>query len=339
MPTEAAFRKACEAELGKPYIWGAEGPDAYDCSGLAQTMLAKLNLDPPGDQTAEGLYRHFVRANRSTMASPADSQLGDLVFFGTVESISHIALAWGEAKMFEAGGGGRDTTTVERARALNAEVRIKPIARRNDLVAILRPNALEWDPQNLPAFEALNALEASFGRYRGEPQTKWLSDGRNMQLLAPFAFVRTDGEEWPVPTGAIVDGASIPRVFWSLIGGPFEGKYRDASIVHDHYCDTKTRTWKDTHRVFFEAMMTSGVRETRAKIMYYAVYKFGPRWKTGAPMATAVEGFDGVIPAGTPAAPLSTPAFDAQQFAADAAAIADANPDLSDIEAMADAGR
>lgn len=339
MPTQAAFREACEAELGRPYIWGAEGPDAYDCSGLAQFLLAKLDLDPPGDQTAEGLYRHFSRQNRSSTVAAADSQLGDLVFFGNDESISHIALAWGEAKMFEAGGGGRDTTTVERARARNAEVRIKAIARRNDLVAILRPKALEWDAQNLPALDALNAIEASFGSYRGEPQTKWLSDGRNMQLLAPFAFVRTDGEEWPVPTGAIVDGASIPRVFWSLIGGPFEGKYRDASIVHDHYCDTKTRAWKDTHRIFFEAMMTSGVRETRAKIMYYAVYKFGPRWQAGAPLATAIEGFDATIPAGAMAAPLSTPAFDARQFAADAAAIAGANLDLSAIEAMADAGR
>jgi hypothetical protein len=62
-------------------------------------------------------------------------------------------------------------------------------------------------------------------------------------------------------------------VFWSIIGWPFERKYRAASIAHDHYCITETRTWRDTHRMFYEAMRCSGVRKTQATVMYCAVYR------------------------------------------------------------------
>src|SRR5688500_17610941 len=95
------WRQKCEQELGKPYIWGAEGPDAYDCSGFVQWALRPLNLDPANDQTADGLYRHFV-GGRGKEVKAAESMLGDLVFFGTEEAITHIALAWGDGRMLEA---------------------------------------------------------------------------------------------------------------------------------------------------------------------------------------------------------------------------------------------
>jgi hypothetical protein len=81
-----------------------------------------------------------------------------------------------------------------------------------------------------------------------------------------------------VPTDALVDGASIPQLFWSVIGGPFEGNYLKASIIHDYYCDTKTRTAHDTHRNFYYGMRANGVGVVRAKLMYWAVRTFGPDW-------------------------------------------------------------
>ena len=82
-----------------------------------------------------------------------------------------------------------------------------------------------------------------------------------------------------MPAGAKTDGASIPRILW-LTYPPFTGKYRQAAVVHDYYCQLRSRTWKDTHKVFYDAMRTSGVPEKTAKIMYGAVYGFGPRWGT-----------------------------------------------------------
>lgn len=326
------WRARCEQELGRPYLWGAEGPEAYDCSGFVQWALQPLGLDPSGDQTAAGLYRFFGNG-RSTEVTTGQSRLGDLVFFGSDESISHIALAWGEERMLEAGGGGRKTTSIAIARQQGAEVRIRPIARRADLVGILRPNALQW-----PADSALAMVEAPGGHGRftnAPPLTEWLDDGRYMRLKRPFGFIEAGGREWPVPSETIVDGASIPRAFWSLIGGPFEGPYRSASVVHDYYCDVQSRSWRDTHRVFFEAMRCSGVSEVRAKTMYYAVYRFGPRWTTGP--AAVAEAFDATGGPVSVATPLPVEPFDSASFEADASRINEQDLDIAAIEALADA--
>jgi hypothetical protein len=118
----------------------------------------------------------------------------------------------------------------------------------------------------------------NWGRFEGDLNVRMLNDGRLCELLADYVYVRQDGSRWMSPKGTRVDGASIPPIFWSLIGGPFEGKYRNASVIHDHYCDTEERSWRDTHRMFYEAMRCNGVAAAQAKIMYYAVYRFGPRW-------------------------------------------------------------
>jgi hypothetical protein len=76
----------------------------------------------------------------------------------------------------------------------------------------------------------------------------------------------------------VTDGASIPWPLWSVVGGPFEGPYRRAAIIHDFYCDRKYRAWERVHRVFYDAMITGGVSVNKAKLMYYAVWRFGPRW-------------------------------------------------------------
>jgi hypothetical protein len=116
-------------------------------------------------------------------------------------------------------------------------------------------------------------------RYEGVVRTEWLQDGRTMRLLNDFSFVDAQNRRWKAPAGTTIDGASIPQVLWSA-GGPYEGKYRDASVIHDFYCDEtpKTRTWKAVHRVFHDGMIASGVEKTRALFMYGAVYRHGPRW-------------------------------------------------------------
>jgi Protein of unknown function (DUF1353) len=116
--------------------------------------------------------------------------------------------------------------------------------------------------------------------YVGMPRVEFLPNGREVRLIEGYAF--SDAQEllWSVPAQAVVDGASIPSIFWSVIGGPFEGKYRDASIIHDWFCDTRLREWQATHRVFYEAMLVSEVPRRTAKVMYLAVRWGGPRWET-----------------------------------------------------------
>ena len=124
-----------------------------------------------------------------------------------------------------------------------------------------------------------HASATSGGRYIGKIVTEWLPDGRNMVIVHAFEYIDPEGRKWPVPAGTKVDGASIPQPFWSVIGGPFEGLYRNASVVHDFYCIVRTRKAADVHKVFRDAMLTSGVGESRAWLMWKAVDQFGPRWK------------------------------------------------------------
>jgi len=121
-----------------------------------------------------------------------------------------------------------------------------------------------------------------YGRFLGKVVAEWLSNGRDMKLVQPFAYVDPTGTTWDAPAGSVVDGASIPKFAWSIIGGPFEGKYRDASVIHDVACEQKRRSWQDAHRAFYTGMLADGVNETKAKVMYGAVYHFGPRWPAPA---------------------------------------------------------
>ncbi len=118
-----------------------------------------------------------------------------------------------------------------------------------------------------------------WGYYNGEPVTRWNPDGRTMTLLTELRYTDPNGEVWVAPIGSVVDGASIPRYLWSIMGGPFEGKYRNASVLHDVAYGEHNRPWWDSDRMFYNAMRCSGVSAVEAKTIYYALYKFGRHWK------------------------------------------------------------
>jgi hypothetical protein len=119
-----------------------------------------------------------------------------------------------------------------------------------------------------------------WGRFSEPLNVEFLSEKNRAKLLVDFTYKGPGPEElfWLAPKDTITDGASIPRVAWSVIGAPFEGQYRKAAIIHDVACVERTRSWQVTHRAFYTAMRAAGVGETQAKIMYAAVYHFGPRW-------------------------------------------------------------
>jgi hypothetical protein len=124
------------------------------------------------------------------------------------------------------------------------------------------------------------AAESYFGHFIGKFVADFSTDGRKVTLVEPFAFVDPFGKEWDVPTGYKTDGASVPSALWALYP-PFTGNYRQAAVIHDYYCDNEQRSWQDTHKVFYFAMRAANVDEQTAKIMYSAVYLFGPRWGPG----------------------------------------------------------
>ncbi len=127
------------------------------------------------------------------------------------------------------------------------------------------------------------AQQGTWGKFEGTVVAEWLENGRAMKLLKDFAYGDRNDVRWVAPANSEVDGASIPQVFWSFIGGPFEGKYRNASVVHDVACQEKSRPWESVHLMFYEASRLGGVGLLHAKVMYFAVYHWGPRWETEQP--------------------------------------------------------
>jgi len=110
-------------------------------------------------------------------------------------------------------------------------------------------------------------------------KVEWIeNESRKMRLIEPVMFVDGNGLTWSADAGDIIDGASIPRLFWRATGSPFVGRFRRASVIHDVYCVTKTRPSADVHRMFAEAMTFDGVPRWKRKLMYYAVRLFGPKW-------------------------------------------------------------
>lgn len=134
----------------------------------------------------------------------------------------------------------------------------------------------EPEPGMQPQTAAVAAV--SWGRFEGQVVARWHDDGREMTLVEPFAYFDPRAVRWEAPAGAVVNGASIPRAFWSVIGGPFSGRFRNASVVHDVACVERSRDWRDVHRMFYEACRCGGVAAVTAKTMYYAVHHYGPRW-------------------------------------------------------------
>ena len=124
--------------------------------------------------------------------------------------------------------------------------------------------------------------ETYFGKFIGKFVAEFDEEGggRKVTLMEPYGFIDPYGKEWNVPTGYKTDGASVPAALWALYP-PFTGNYRSAAVIHDYYCDNKDRSWQDTHKVFYFAMRAAHVDETTAKVMYSAVYLFGPRWGPG----------------------------------------------------------
>jgi cell wall-associated NlpC family hydrolase len=85
----------------KPYIWGDEGPNAFDCSGLVYAAYRSAGLGWPNwDRLNSSLYFSYTKH-----VPISDLVPGDLLFYsykGTVNTIHHITIYAGNGMMWEA---------------------------------------------------------------------------------------------------------------------------------------------------------------------------------------------------------------------------------------------
>ena len=70
--------------LGKPYVYGANGPNSFDCSGLTQYVYNRFGVN---------LTRTtYTQVNQGIKVERSNLQPGDLVFFNTQDSMSHVGI-------------------------------------------------------------------------------------------------------------------------------------------------------------------------------------------------------------------------------------------------------
>lgn len=88
--------------MGKPYVWGASGPSAFDCSGFTAYVYSAFGVGLPhytGSQFGMG-----QSVSRNSLAA------GDLVFFNTDGPISHVGIYIGGGQFIHASSGSHRIT-------------------------------------------------------------------------------------------------------------------------------------------------------------------------------------------------------------------------------------
>jgi peptidoglycan DL-endopeptidase CwlO len=88
----AAVIRYARAQVGKPYVWGADGPGSFDCSGLTMMAWAQANVSLPHSAAAQSTIGRRV--------SRSELQPGDLIF--RYSPISHVALYVGNGMQIAA---------------------------------------------------------------------------------------------------------------------------------------------------------------------------------------------------------------------------------------------
>jgi len=98
--TAVAFAKK-QVQARKPYIWGSEGPNSFDCSGLVYAAYRSAGLGWPNwDRLNSALYAGYTFHVPLTQLQP-----GDLLFYsykGNISTIHHITIYAGNGMMWEA---------------------------------------------------------------------------------------------------------------------------------------------------------------------------------------------------------------------------------------------
>ncbi len=89
--------------LGKPYVWGATGPDSFDCSGFTQKVYRSIGINLPRVSRNQAMVGKLVRFD--------ELQKGDMVFFDTSRAnrgrVNHVGIYLEDGKFIHASSGKR----------------------------------------------------------------------------------------------------------------------------------------------------------------------------------------------------------------------------------------
>lgn len=92
LPTNGSVVDYAASRIGCPYVWGASGPDAFDCSGLVAWCYAQIGISLPH-------YTESMYASAAARFSPSEAQPGDVLY-----KSGHVGISTGGINAIEAMG-------------------------------------------------------------------------------------------------------------------------------------------------------------------------------------------------------------------------------------------
>lgn len=190
-----AILATLRAELGKPYVWGAEGPNSFDCSGLVQYVYGQHGVSLPRTSAAQAKVGASVAKG---------AQLpGDLVFssWDSSPDVDHVSIYIGGGQVIEAPAPGQ-------------RVKVTPLSSGylNHVTGIRRPTGL-GPTTDVPgsggggAFDGVTNALTGIGKSLGEVSA--LADSVN-KLALPQWWVRI--------LAGIAGTALVFFGLWKLVG-------------------------------------------------------------------------------------------------------------------------
>lgn len=106
MGQQNSIVSSARAQIGKPYAWGAAGPNAFDCGGLVKYVYKQAtNTDLPMGTTNQEKY--------GTEASLGSLQPGDLLFYGNRGATYHVGIYVGNNQMIHSPQPGQTVKAVD----------------------------------------------------------------------------------------------------------------------------------------------------------------------------------------------------------------------------------
>lgn len=103
-PERTSIIKEAEKHIGKPYVWGAIGPDSFDCSGYTQYVF-KHSINFSLQRTAEQQRQQLISSGKEISKTDMSKwKPGDLMFFGNHGEAEHVAIYYGNGKVIHSIG-------------------------------------------------------------------------------------------------------------------------------------------------------------------------------------------------------------------------------------------
>jgi hypothetical protein len=99
------------------------------------------------------------------------------------------------------------------------------------------------------------------------------------RLQDDFSY-ENDSIQVTVKSSFITDGASIPKLFWSIVGNPLENDILKPTIIHDGLYTIMQFTRLECDKLLRAMLLFNGTSKAKAYLIYYVVRLFGgSHWK------------------------------------------------------------